>query len=86
MKPPCPVLHLLRSESVKGFGRRPAHKLSNTHRGRSAGVRKPPVKETAGEWAPYQRALWGLVCADRVAQVSQMRRCCRWLVRDSAAS
>jgi hypothetical protein len=30
-------------EIVKGFGRRPAHELSNTDDGRSAGVRKPPM-------------------------------------------
>src|SRR5262245_48221614 len=37
---------------VTGFGCRPHHRALHTRAGGRAGVRKPPGKETAGEWAP----------------------------------
>ena len=37
---------------VTGFGCRPHHGALHTDKGGRAGVRKPPGKETAGDWAP----------------------------------
>src|SRR5262245_21159499 len=37
---------------VTGFGCRPHRRALHTREGGRAGVRKPPGKETAGEWAP----------------------------------
>jgi hypothetical protein len=44
---------------VKGFGRRPARGARHAHRRWSAGVRKPPMNETAERERAAQRALWG---------------------------
>jgi len=49
---PCLMMARPGSASVTGFGCRPHHGALHTREGGRAGVRKPPGKETAGEWAP----------------------------------
>jgi len=41
------LLQMLRSGIVTGFGCRPAHQAHDMRQGLEAGVRKPPVNETA---------------------------------------
>ena len=64
------IRRALSSLFVTGFGCRPNHWASNDHGGCWAGVRKPPVKETAGEWAPLSAGAMGVSLAGTVQRVS----------------
>ena len=78
------LLQLFTSASVQGFGRRPAHEVSNTHHGLSAGVRKPPGNETAGGGCPISRRYGNLSGAAGAAMVLRNGRRGGLLMEDRA--